>query len=491
MPRRVTFSPRIDPAAWRAGGPRPGRPARRGAARAAGRAGRRPAVPAPARRRRRRAGATTCPGRAGTSASPELPDRRRPAVAYFSPEFGIDRGAAAVLRRARHPGRRPPQGQQRPGRAADRRRPAVPARVLHPVAVRGRLAGRALPGRRPERPAADPAAGWPRRHRRAGPDHRGPGRAAPCSPPRSGWPRWAGCRCCCSTPTSRRTSRPCARSPTGCTAAAASTGCARNCCSASAASGRCGAFCELTGQPQPEVFHTNEGHAGFLGLERIRELTMAGLSFAEALERLPGGHRVHHPHAGAGRHRPVRPGADRAAVRRVQRGPGAAVDQVLALGAETYPGGDPDRVQHGRDGHAAGPAGERRQQAARPGQPGDVRRAVAGLRHRPRCRSARSPTGCTLRPGWPRRSSTWPPRARGRGRDGAAAGRAARTAARGRPGLGPRSPRPGRPRSARSAGSCGPGWWPRPGAGCAPPGGSAAPPTPSWPGSTRRSTRTC
>ena len=27
--------------------------------------------------------------------------------------------------------------------------------------------------------------------------------------------------------------------------------------------------------PAPEVFHTNEGHAGFLGLERIRELTVA------------------------------------------------------------------------------------------------------------------------------------------------------------------------------------------------------------------------
>src|SRR6185369_10027505 len=39
------------------------------------------------------------------------------------------------------------------------------------------------------------------------------------------------------------------------------------------------AFCRLTGHPQPEVFHTNEGHAGFLGLERIRELTTTGLSF--------------------------------------------------------------------------------------------------------------------------------------------------------------------------------------------------------------------
>ncbi|EDY46974.1 glycogen phosphorylase, partial [Streptomyces clavuligerus] len=32
------------------------------------------------------------------------------------------------------------------------------------------------------------------------------------------------------------------------------------------------AYCRITGHPAPEVFHTNEGHAGFLGLERIREL---------------------------------------------------------------------------------------------------------------------------------------------------------------------------------------------------------------------------
>ena len=34
----------------------------------------------------------------------------------------------------------------------------------------------------------------------------------------------------------------------------------------------------------PQVFHTNEGHAGFLALERIRELVASGLSFAEAVE---------------------------------------------------------------------------------------------------------------------------------------------------------------------------------------------------------------
>ena len=40
---------------------------------------------------------------------------------------------------------------------------------------------------------------------------------------------------------------------------------------------------------QPEVFHTNEGHAGFLSLERIRELVGHGLSFAEAVEAVRAG----------------------------------------------------------------------------------------------------------------------------------------------------------------------------------------------------------
>ena len=47
-------------------------------------------------------------------------------------------------------------------------------------------------------------------------------------------------------------------------------------------------YCRITGHPAPEVFHTNEGHAGFLGLERIRELTVAadgpGLDLDTALE---------------------------------------------------------------------------------------------------------------------------------------------------------------------------------------------------------------
>ncbi|MGI9052932.1 MAG: alpha-glucan family phosphorylase [Ilumatobacteraceae bacterium] len=39
----------------------------------------------------------------------------------------------------------------------------------------------------------------------------------------------------------------------------------------------------------PDVFHSNEGHAGFLGLERIRELVAAGTPFAAAVEVVRGG----------------------------------------------------------------------------------------------------------------------------------------------------------------------------------------------------------
>ena len=60
-----------------------------------------------------------------------------------------------------------------------------------------------------------------------------------------------------------------------------------------------------------------------------------------------------------------------------------AVDRVLALGAETYPGGDPHVFNMAHHGPAL--AAERVNgvsSAARRGQPRDVRRPVAGLRHR-------------------------------------------------------------------------------------------------------------
>jgi glycogen phosphorylase len=102
-------------------------------------------------------------------------------------------------------------------------------------------------------------------------------------------------------------------------------------------------FCQLTGHPEPEVFHTNEGHAGFLGLERIRELISGeGLSFDEALAAVRAG-TVFTTHT------PVPAGIDRFPVGLVRHHfagssgqaallPGVEVNRVLELGAEDNPG---------------------------------------------------------------------------------------------------------------------------------------------------------
>ena len=101
------------------------------------------------------------------------------------------------------------------------------------------------------------------------------------------------------------------------------------------------AFCEITGHPEPEVFHTNEGHAGFLGLERIRTYAASGLSFEEAQEACRAG-TVFTTHT------PVPAGIDRFPRDLIEQyfskeaaDPALPVERVLALGAETYPGGDP------------------------------------------------------------------------------------------------------------------------------------------------------
>ncbi|MER6784410.1 glycosyltransferase family 1 protein [Streptomyces sp. NPDC000658] len=101
-------------------------------------------------------------------------------------------------------------------------------------------------------------------------------------------------------------------------------------------------YCRLTGHAGPEVFHTNEGHAGFLGLERIAELADEGLDFDSALEAVRSG-TVFTTHT------PVPAGIDRFDRALVARhfGPDAElprmdVDRILRLGMETYPGGEPN-----------------------------------------------------------------------------------------------------------------------------------------------------
>ncbi|TPW70034.1 alpha-glucan family phosphorylase [Schumannella sp. 10F1B-5-1] len=97
----------------------------------------------------------------------------------------------------------------------------------------------------------------------------------------------------------------------------------------------------LTGRAAAEVFHTNEGHAGFQGLDRINDLISGGLSFPEALRAVRAG-TVFTTHT------PVPAGIDRFEAGLVQRYfstellPGVDVADVLALGAEDYEGGTPD-----------------------------------------------------------------------------------------------------------------------------------------------------
>lgn len=104
------------------------------------------------------------------------------------------------------------------------------------------------------------------------------------------------------------------------------------------------AYCRITGHAAPEVFHTNEGHAGFLGLERIRELTVAEggprLDLDTALE-------VSRASTVFTTHTPVPAGIDRFPRTLVEQyfsdagaTPGVPLDRILDLGSEDYEGGD-------------------------------------------------------------------------------------------------------------------------------------------------------
>ena len=156
------------------------------------------------------------------------------------------------------------------------------------------------------------------------------------------------------------------------------------------------AYCAITGTPAPEVFHTNEGHAGFLGLERIREYMVQGMNFDAALERNRAG-TVFTTHT------PVPAGIDRfprelivdqfAALRRPAAGPGAGPRRRGLRGRR------PEQVQHGGDGLPARPAGQRRVACCTARCPGRCSRDCGRPSTPPRCRSPRSPTACITSPG--------------------------------------------------------------------------------------------
>jgi starch phosphorylase len=97
------------------------------------------------------------------------------------------------------------------------------------------------------------------------------------------------------------------------------------------------AYTEVEGLPSPEVFHMNEGHAGFLGVERIRELIDAGLDFDTALA-------VVRSSTVFTTHTPVPAGIDRFPVEMIKRYfggshllPGVPLDRIVGFGAEDDP----------------------------------------------------------------------------------------------------------------------------------------------------------
>ncbi len=101
------------------------------------------------------------------------------------------------------------------------------------------------------------------------------------------------------------------------------------------------AFTAIEGHPMPDIFHMNEGHAGFLGLERIRELMAGdGLDFDSALAVVRASTLFT-------THTPVPAGIDRFPRDMVERYfsedtplvPGVPVARVLRFGAES----DPDK----------------------------------------------------------------------------------------------------------------------------------------------------
>ncbi|MGJ3509111.1 alpha-glucan family phosphorylase [Enemella sp. A6] len=100
-------------------------------------------------------------------------------------------------------------------------------------------------------------------------------------------------------------------------------------------------YCRITGHPAPEVYHANEGHAGFLGLERIREyMADASMDFDTALE---------HTRAATvfTTHTPVPAGIDRfprdMVADQFRTFEPLPLDRVMALGSEDYEGGDAGR----------------------------------------------------------------------------------------------------------------------------------------------------
>ena len=185
--------------------------------------------------------------------------------------------AADVRGRPWRPGRRHLQGGQRSGRAGCGRRVHVPAGVLPPARLGGRVAaGGATSASTGRTRRSSPRAGST--GRRASWPCRWP--AARCSPPSGSCASAASC-CSCSTPTCRRTRRGTASCPRGSTGATRKPGVQQE-----IVLGFGGVRALHAMGIEPSVWHLNEGHAAFVAVQRIRERLDMGQSFDAALEEV-------------------------------------------------------------------------------------------------------------------------------------------------------------------------------------------------------------
>ena len=81
---------------------------------------------------------------------------------------------------------------------------------------------------------------------------------------------------------------------------------------------------------KPSVYHMNEGHAAFLGLERIRHFVRAHqLDFRSALQIVAGQRHLHDAHAGAGGQRRVFARTDRGITSAIIPRRSASISSIL------------------------------------------------------------------------------------------------------------------------------------------------------------------
>ena len=128
----------------------------------------------------------------------------------------------------------------------------------------------------------------------------------------------------------------------------------------------------------PGVAHLNEGHSAFAAIEFARQrMEREGLSAQEALRVGRLAHRLHHPHAGAGRPRPLLAGSRRGAPRAAARRDGGRPRGAARMGPARSAQPARDVLHDGAGAEAVAPR-QRRVGSARAGVAGDVDRALPG-----------------------------------------------------------------------------------------------------------------